>query len=112
MESFYLDPPVYSEPEQSVKLVLKNNIAMRAIRQRGKIIDNIGEDVWDNLDDMEKKILAYMGSHKLVTTAELAEYVGRTSKTVSGRLNHLMDLNIIRRNGTRTDPKQTYELLL
>lgn len=111
MESFYLEPPVYSEPEQTVKLVLKNNIAMRSIRQRGKIIDNIGEDVWNTLDDMEKKILMYMGSHKLVTTSDLAAHVERTSKTVSGRLNHLIELNIIKRNGTRTDPKQTYELM-
>lgn len=33
MEEFYLDPLVYSEPEYSVKLVLKNNIAMRTMRQ-------------------------------------------------------------------------------
>ena len=74
---------------------------------RGKIIDNIGEDVWNTLDDMEKKILMYMGSHKLVTTTDLAAHVERTSKTVSGRLNHLIELNIIKRNGTRTEPKQT-----
>lgn len=27
------------------------------------------------------------------------------------RLNHLMDLNIIKRNGSKTDPNQTYELI-
>ena len=33
MSAFYLEPPVYSEPEQSVKLTLKNNIEMRTMRQ-------------------------------------------------------------------------------
>lgn len=28
MESFFLDDPIFSEPEQSVKLTLKNNIVM------------------------------------------------------------------------------------
>jgi hypothetical protein len=27
------------------------------------------------------------------------------------RLNHLMELNIIKRNGTKNDPKQTYEMI-
>ena len=33
MSAVYLEPPVYSEPEQSVKLTLKNNIEMRTMRQ-------------------------------------------------------------------------------
>ena len=34
MKDLYLDPPEYSEPEQTVRLILKNNIAIRSIRQR------------------------------------------------------------------------------
>ena len=111
MKDFYLDPPEYSEPEQTVKLILKNNIAMRSIRQREKIADSIGEAAWNDLDDMERKILVYMASHKQVTTSELATLVERTGRTVGVRLKHLMELNIIKRNGTLTDPKQTYEMI-
>ena len=111
MKDFYLSPPEYSEPEQTVKLILKNNIAMRSIRQKEKIADSIGEAAWDDLDDMERKILVYMASHKLVTTSELAALVERSGRTVGIRLKHLMDLNIIKRNGALTDPKQTYEMI-
>ena len=111
MKNFYLSPPEYSEPEQTVKLILKNNIAMRSIRQKEKIADSIGEFTWNDLDDMERKILVYMTSHKQVTTSELAELVERTGRTVGVRLKHLMELNIIKRNGTLTDPKQTYEMI-
>jgi toxin-antitoxin system, toxin component, fic family len=110
MKDFYLDPPEYSEPEQTVRLILKNNIAIRSIRQRGKIADSIGEAVWNNLDDMEWKILTYMASHKKVTTSELAELVERSGRTVGVRLKHLIELNVIKRNGALTDPKQTYEM--
>ncbi len=111
MKDFYLDPPEYSEPEQTVKLVLKNNIAVRSLRQRGKVVGSIGETTWNSLDDMEKKILTYMVSHKLVTTAELAEHVERSGKTVGVRLNNLINLNIVKRNGSLNDPKQTYEMV-
>lgn len=111
MKDFYLSPPEYSEPEQTVKLILKNNIAMGSIRQKEKIADSIGEAAWDDLDDMERKILVYMASHKLVTTSELAALVERSGRTVGIRLKRLMDLNIIKRNGALTDPKQTYEMI-
>lgn len=59
---------------------------------------------------MERKILTYMASHKKVTTSELAELVERSGRTVGVRLKHLIELNVIKRNGALTDPKQTYEM--
>ena len=111
MEEFYLEPPVYSEPEYSVKLVLKNNIAMRTMRQSDRAAENLGKDVWEGLDDLEKQILAYMSGKKQVKTSELAKHTQKAPRTISVRLNHLLDLNIIKRNGTKTDPMQTYELI-
>jgi ATP-dependent DNA helicase RecG len=96
---------------QSFKLVLKNNIAMRTMRQSDRAASNLGEDVWEGLDDLEKQILAYMAGRKQVKTSELAEYAGKATRTISKRLNHLMDLEIIKRNGTKTDPNQSYELI-
>lgn len=111
MEEFYLEPPVYSEPEYSVKLVLKNNIAMRTMRQSDRIVANIGEAIWSELDDLEKQILAYMAGRRRVTTTELAKNTQKSNRTIGVRLNHLIELDIIKRNGTRNDPKQTYEIL-
>jgi ATP-dependent DNA helicase RecG len=111
MEGLFLDDPIYTEPEQTVKLVLKNNIVMRMIRQSNRTKHNIGEDVWKQFDSLEKEILTYMGSHKLVTRAELEEYTGKASRTITIRLNKLMDMEIVKRNGAMYDPKQTYEMI-
>lgn len=108
MEDFFLEDPIYSEPEQSVKLVLKNNIVMRTMRQADRVIENVGDDIWNQLDDMERSILACMGSRASVTRAELEQYTNRSSRTVGNRLNHLMELGLIKRNGNKFDPKQTY----
>lgn len=53
MEAFFLDDPKYSEPsQQAVKLTLKNNIVMRKILQKEQTIGNIGNDIWEQLDDL------------------------------------------------------------
>lgn len=111
MEEFYLEPPEYSEPEYSVKLVLKNNIAMRTMRQSDRAAENLGENIWSELDDLERQIVAYMTGRKYVKTSELVEYTGKSSRTIGVRLNHLIDMNIIKRNDAKNDPKQTYEVL-
>ena len=111
MEDFFLEEPMYSEPEQSVKLVLKNNIVMRTMRQSDRTIENIGNDIWDKLDDLERKILVYMGSRATVTRAELEQHISRSGRTVGARLNHLMELGLVKRNGNMYNPKQTYEIV-
>lgn len=112
MESFFLEKPVYSEPgQQSVKLTLKNNILMRKLRRQERLISVLGTTDWDGLDDLEKEILTYMGSHGQVTSKELSEYTGKAKRTVLVRINHLIAVNIIKSNGKSHDPKQTYSLI-
>lgn len=45
MEKLFLDEPIYSEPEQSVRLVLKNNIVMRKHRQKHRTMESIGAEI-------------------------------------------------------------------
>lgn len=111
MKEFFLEEPIYTEPEQSVKLVLKNNIMVRTMRQVTHMETKVDGSVWNQLDDLEKKILTYMGSKSSVTRSELEIYTGRKGRTIMLRLNHLMDLNVVKRNGRPNDPTQTYELV-
>lgn len=112
MESLFLDAPEYSEPGgHSVRLVLRNNIVMRTIRQQEKTQRNIKDEVWNGLDDLEKDILIYMGAHQSVKTAELAEALGKATRTIGKRLNHLIELGIIKRDGNKNDPKQSYKFI-
>lgn len=111
MEEFFLEPPVYTEPEQNVKLVLKNNIGMRIIRQSDRAVARIGEDIWEILDDLEKQILTYMSGKNQVRTSELAEYTNKSVRTINNRIKHMIGLNIIKRIGSKYDPKQFYKLM-
>lgn len=112
MEEFFLDEPIYSEPEQSVKLVLKNNIVMRKMRQSDRAVESIGTDMWHGLDDLEKEILSYMGSKTTVTRAELCDITGKSNGTVTNRLNNLMKKELVKRNGNKYDPTHTYSLVV
>ena len=110
MADFFLDEPEYSEPEYAVKLTLKNNIIMRNIRQENRLERIITPEIWQQLDELEKSILTYLASKKTVTRAELCTFTSKAPNTISARLNHLIKLNIIKRNGSKYDPKQTYEM--
>ena len=110
MADFFLDEPEYSEPEYSVKLILKNNIVMRNIRQESRLERIVTPEIWQQLDELEKSILTYFASRKTVTRAELCTFTSKAPNTISARLNHLIILNIIKRNGSKYDPKQTYEM--
>lgn len=110
MADFFLDEPEYSEPEYAVKLILKNNIVMRNIRQESRLERLITPEIWEQLDELEKSILTYLASNKTVTRSELCSYTSKAPNTITARLNHLISLNIIKRNGSKYDPKQTYEM--
>ena len=112
MKELFLDEPIYTEPEQSVKLVLKNNIVMRTMRQSARAEANVSTDIWNSLDDLERAILTYMGSKAKVTRLELEAYTGKARRTVLLRLNRLIEYGLVRRYGRKNDPVQYYEMVL
>ncbi len=112
MESFFLEDPIYSEPEQSVKLVLKNNIVMRFIRQENRAIGEFGEETWDSLDSVEKAMVTLMVNKGPVKRAELAEYTNKSGGTITNRLNTLIDRGIVKANGSQYDPNRNYEVII
>ncbi len=84
---------------------------MRILRQAGAVRKNIGVSKWEQLDNLEKTILAFMGSRKEVKRVELEQLTGKTGKTITRHLNKLISLDIIKRNGSVNDPYQTYEII-
>lgn len=110
MARFFLDEPVYSEPEESVRLVLKNNIVMRTMRQKSRTKNSIGDSVWDQLDDIERGILTFLTGRGKAKRSEIESYVGKATRTVTLRLNRLMEQDLIVATGNKHDPNRTYEL--
>lgn len=75
MEAFFLDAPVYSEPGESVKLVLYNNIVMRTLRQKVHAAECIGPEIWDSLDSVEQVLLTYLVNHGAAKRQQLSKTV-------------------------------------
>lgn len=111
METFFLDPPVYSEPEQMVKLILKNNIVMRTLRQEGRTLQNIGAERWKELDAIEHAILSYMMNKGPAKRMELVKYTGKSTGTISNRLNHLIEIGLVEASGRKNDPNRSYMIV-
>jgi len=111
MEAFFLDPPVYSEPDQTVKLILKNNFVMRTLRQEGRTLQNIGVENWKMLDEIEHSILSYMMNKGPAKRMDLVRYTGKSTGTISNRLNHLIDSGLVEARGLKNDPNRTYMIV-
>ncbi len=112
MEALFLDPPIYSEPEQSVKLTLKNNIVMRTIRQQERAFNDVGLEVWNRLDEIERMILTYILNRGPASRVQLKEYTGKSDTTVRNRVNHMISMNILTAYGAKYDPNRTYDVVL
>ena len=111
MEKFFLDDPVYSEPEQSVRLVLKNNIVMRNLRRNDRAAEYVGESVWKQLGTIDRKMLAFMASNVEVSRSTLSEHLEKSAGTVTNHLNNLIKLGVVQANGSVHDPTRTYSII-
>lgn len=111
MEKFFLDDPIYSEPEQSVRLVLKNNIVMRNLRRKDRALEYVGEDIWKQLDAIDRKILAYMASNVEVSRSTLAQHIRKSGATITNHLRSLITLGVVKPNGNPHDPRRTYSII-
>ena len=111
MEKFFLEDPVYSEPGQSVRLVLKNNIVMRSLRRKGRALEFIGEEMWKQLDDVDHEILAYLASNTITKKNELVTHTKKSGSTISAHLKVLIENGFVRPNGGLHDPGRTYSIV-
>lgn len=112
MKDFFLEEPIYSEPEQSVRLVLKNNIVMRNMRRNDRAVEYVGEKIWKQLDQLDHDILAILASNKAVSKSYLAKHTSKSMPTMSIHLRKMIGLGVVRANGNLHDPGRTYSIIL
>ncbi|CVK18400.1 ATP-binding protein [Sporomusa sphaeroides] len=113
MKSFFLDEPIYDEPNnQSVLLTLKNNVFMRRNRRQERIGTLVSSE-WNSLPSHHKQALEIMYSRGKVTTKELAKIIERSTNVSRKVLEELAAKGFIRRVAlNRNDPNQYYELIV
>lgn len=112
MKSFFLEPPEFSKPnDNSVRLVLHNNIEMRNSRKLEWLKKRLTLDTWDSFDELDQKIVFYIVNSSRCTTKNLIEITGRSRKTVQLHLNHLQERKIIVNHSlSKQDPTQYYTI--
>lgn len=110
MSQFFLDPPEYSEPGYEVKLILKNNIVMRTIRQSRHVEKQLGGSLWEGMDSLERQILTFLFNHGPATRTEITDFTQKSRNTVMNRLNLLIDADLVEATGPKNDPSRKYQI--
>lgn len=110
MKDFFLEEPEYSEPQGRVRLVLRNNIATRHLRQADTAAKVVGQEKWEQLDELERRILAFLSAHGAQSTSQLVQKLQKSDASIRRRINHLLELNLLTANGNSHDPTRTYQI--
>lgn len=91
MESFFLEPPVFSEPNgNTVSLVLKNNIAMRSVRKMENL-KAISPKEWMKLEPLDQEIVYCIANSGKCTTRMLEKFTNKSRATL---VKHLKKLSV------------------
>lgn len=108
MKEYFLDEPIYDEPNYSVSLVLKNNIITRRQRRTERVNDLIGLE-WDKFTDNEKKAIEMAYLRERLYTKEYADIIQRSTTYARSLLNKLVDKGVLKKvAASTTDPHQYY----
>lgn len=87
MQRLLLNDPVFSEPDGTkVQLTLENNIVTRTLRQRDALEDRISREVLGGLGEYEIVAVQAAYARGRMTTRELAELIGRSTRSSSAIL--------------------------
>lgn len=110
MQSYFLDPPVFSEPSgNSVLLVLKNNIAARSVR-RFETANILGQK-WSSLGPLDRNLLVYIANIEKCTPRILIELTGKTRPTIGRHIKYLLSIGVIEEYAASPkDPTKYYTI--
>ena len=113
MESFFLDPPVFSEPNgNTVLLTLNNNIAMRSVR-RMEALESISTADWAKLKPLDRDIVYYIANCGECTPRMLERLTGKSRQTLIQHLRKLSTENggpIEEHSSSPRDPTKYYTI--
>ena len=113
MESFFLNEPKYSEPNNSsVLLMLENNILNRQLRISDKLRQKLSPELFSSLNALEKQVVTLAYRDTKITTSEVMELIQKSRPYTLKILKRLTeDLDILEWHGSgRRDTTQYYTL--
>ena len=109
MQNSFLHDPIYSEPGESVCLVLENNILNRTARTIDELRTIIGIDTFSRLTTDDLLILQYAFNAGKVTSRIASSLTGKSIVYSIKHLKKLKELNLLMWHGNSvTDSTQYY----
>lgn len=111
MEQFFLEPPVFSEPNgNTVQLVLKNNIAARAVRRITSQKFLFGKQ-WGKLGNFDRELVYYIANVDKCTPRNLMDFTGKSRPTILAHIKILVEMDVIDEHSTSPrDPTKYYTI--
>lgn len=100
MKEHNLDAPVYTENDQAVTLILKNNIEQRHIKEKISAKSGVDSGVDFGADSIEK-ILNEIRKNEKISIAKIAENINVPKRTVERQIKKLKDAKMLAREGTK-----------
>ncbi|MDO5375301.1 MAG: ATP-binding protein [Staphylococcus rostri] len=112
MKEYFLDAPIYAEPNNSaVHLTLKNNIMARKERETGRVSEIVTPELFNSLTEQQELIVRNLYNKGALTSMKVAKIINRSIPTARKRLKELEEMGIVTvRASSKTDPKRTYHL--
>lgn len=109
MENYFLDPPIFSEPNgNTVSLLLKNNIAVRAMRKAEASIHSLS-DKWQELSSLDREIVFYIANLGSCTPMVLERLTNKTRPTITKHIKKLNEQGIlVEHSSSVNDPTKYY----
>lgn len=107
---FFLNDPVFSEPnDSSVLLTLENSITSRVLGQSDTVSGIVGEEAYRTLNEHELSAVQIFYVRGGVTVKRLSEHLGRSVKVARSTLRGLVDKGVLSWHGSGpNDPSQHY----
>ena len=107
-----LPAPEYIETPNTVKLILQNNVDERTAHRNKASNDAMKgfEDIWGQLDDAERQIIKILKDNGASSRAGLVEITGKSVRTISRKLSQLVELGVVRINGSKYSKNHTYSV--
>lgn len=112
MKNFFLDDPIYSEPNNNaVQLTLKNNFMARHLRASSQLQMLCSPDLWSSFSIAEKDILRLIYARQQITTKEAANFIEMSLVSTRSILKKLLELNLLEWHGTSPKDRNQYYTL-
>lgn len=111
MSNYFLEPPEFSEPNNNtVKLVLKNNLGTRSLRNIENIESRL-QFVWTSLKPLDRNIVFYVANAGSCTPSKLMGLTGKARPTIQTHIKKLIEMGILEEHATSTkDPTKYFTI--